>query len=73
MSSLFSKGPAKGEGAFKLGERASVLESSTPIIPAIVQKQGAAVYEESIWSSTCTLLVDTVSSECAQGRARVRA
>lgn len=66
MASLFSKGASKGEGAFKLGERAQVLDSlHTPIIPAIVQRQGVAVYEEAIWSSTCTLLVDTVSSEYA--------
>jgi len=64
VASLFSKSAAKGEGAFKLGERGHVLDAMhTPIIPAIAMRQGASVYEEEIWSSTCTLLVDTVCSE----------
>jgi len=66
-SSLFSSKPghARGDGAFKLGERRGVLEaiSEPPTILAHVQQAGTQLHYEVIFRSVSALLLDTVGSE----------
>jgi len=68
--SLFSSKPttARGDGAYKLGERGAVLESvgEPPLIPAVLQQQSKGsegVHYEAIFRSFAALLMDTASCE----------
>ena len=68
VSSFFSSKPAtaRGDGAYKVGDRINVLEqvSEAPLIPAVLQQQGGdGVCYESIFRSFATLLTDTAGSE----------
>jgi len=66
-SSLFSSKPAtaRGDGAFRLGERGSVVEAVTepPLIPAVLQQSGSTLHYEAIFGATSSLLLDTVGCE----------
>lgn len=67
-SALFSSKPehARGDGAFKLGERrAAVLGKvrEPPLISAVADKEGSTLFYEEIFRSVGTLLLDTVSTE----------
>ena len=68
-ASLFSSKPAtaRGDGAYKLGERATVLEQvgEAPLIPAVLQQGGDGVHYEAIFRSYSSLLTDTAGSEHA--------
>jgi len=66
-SSLFSSKPAtaRGDGAFKLGERGAVITScaEAPLIPAVLQQAGSPLHYEAIFAAASTLLRDTVGCE----------
>ncbi len=66
-ASLFSSRPghARGDGAFKVGERRGVLAQigQAPLILAVTLQENAPVHYETIFRSTSTLLLDTVTSE----------
>ena len=68
LAGFFSAKPAtaRGDGAYKVGERIQVLEqvSEAPLIPAVLQQQAAdGVQYESIFRSFASLLMDTAGSE----------
>lgn len=64
---LFGNKPAtaRGDGAYKLGERAAVFSAvhEAPLIPAVLQQTGTTLHYEAIFRSVSTLLMDTVGSE----------
>ena len=66
-SSLFSSKPAtaRGDGAFKLGERGSAVDAVTepPLIPAVLTQSGSTLHYEAIFGATSSLLLDTVGCE----------
>lgn len=66
-SSLFSSKPAtaRGDGAFKLGERAAAVDavSEPPLIPAVLQQAGSSLPYEAIFGAVSSLLLDTVGCE----------
>lgn len=66
-SSLFSSKPshARGDGAFKLGERRAVLDAAgePPLVLPAAQQEGKPLHYEAIFRSACTLLLDVASSE----------
>lgn len=65
-SALFSNKPAtaRGDGAFKLGERASAVDvSEPPLIPAVLQQSGQQLQYEAIFGAVSSLLLDTVGCE----------
>ncbi|KAL1530751.1 hypothetical protein AB1Y20_001650 [Prymnesium parvum] len=65
--SLFGNKPAtaRGDGAYKLGERKAVLATvnEPPLIPAVLQQNGSSLHYEAIFRSVTTLLMDTVGCE----------
>jgi len=70
-SSLFSNKlsakptTARGDGAFKLGERTSAVDvvSEPPLIPAVLQQSGQNLHYEAIFGAVSSLLLDTVGCE----------
>ena len=68
FAGIFSAKPAtaRGDAAYKLGERAAVLAAlaEPPLIPAVLQQQSkASLHYEEIFRSVATLLMDTASTE----------
>lgn len=70
-SSFFSSKPttARGDQAYKLGDRAAVLDlvHEPPLIPAVLQQTSGTdgIYYESVFRSFSCLLMDTANCECA--------
>ena len=68
-ASLFSSRPAtaRGDGAYKVGERYSIVEQvgEPPLIPAVLQGGGEGVQYEAIFRSFAALLIDSAGSEHA--------
>ena len=66
-AALFGNKPAtaRGDGAYKLGERSAVLSAvqEAPLIPAVLQQAGTTLHYEAIFRSVSTLLMDTVGCE----------
>ena len=66
-SSFFSSKPgyARGDGAYKVGDRSQILQQigDTPLILAVQLQEVTSIHYESIFRSTSTLLLDTVTSE----------
>ena len=67
-AALFSAKPAtaRGDKAYKLGERIGVLEqvSEPPLIPAVLQQQASeGVHYEAVFRSFASLLMDTAGCE----------
>ena len=66
-ANFFSSKPAtaRGDHAYKLGERVTVLEAvgEAPLIPAVLQQGSDAVHYEAIFRSYSSLLTDTAGAE----------
>ena len=66
-SALFGNKPAtaRGDGAYKLGERSAVLSAvqEAPLIPAVLQQAGTTLHYEAIFRSYASLLTDTAGCE----------
>ena len=67
FAGIFSAKPAtaRGDAAYKLGERAAVLAAlaEPPLIPAVLQQQSKASLHYAFFRSVATLLMDTASTE----------